>query len=59
METYICRDCGAEHDEPLEATLGHFALCFTCAVERDGESPSDAPRTIEIAAELTVYRPAA
>lgn len=57
MDTYICRDCGGEHDEPLEANLGHFALCFTCAVERDGETPL--PRTIEIVAELTVYRPAA
>lgn len=31
-DIFICPECRAAHDDPLEATLGHFALCLTCAV---------------------------
>ena len=33
---FLCPDCMAMHDEPLDAALGHEALCFTCAVEAAG-----------------------
>jgi len=29
-DVYFCPDCRAEHQEPLEATLGHEARCMTC-----------------------------
>jgi hypothetical protein len=38
-EPYVCPDCGAEHTEPLEAALGHRALCLTCAIIAEGGRP--------------------
>ncbi len=29
-DVFLCPDCHAEHNEPLEATLGHVARCLTC-----------------------------
>ncbi len=31
----LCPDCGAEHDEPAEATLGLSARCLDCQIEVD------------------------
>ncbi|GAC1660071.1 MAG: hypothetical protein NVS4B13_07330 [Candidatus Elarobacter sp.] len=34
METsYRCPDCGADHDEPGEATLGFQVRCLDCLIE--------------------------
>ena len=42
METsYLCPDCGHEHDEPGIATLGLRIRCLDCQIE------------IDLAAELT------
>jgi hypothetical protein len=35
METYICPDCGAGHDEPADADLGHRVRCLGCQIEID------------------------
>lgn len=37
METssYLCPDCGAGHEEPAEATLGHQVRCLDCQIEVD------------------------
>ncbi len=29
---FVCPDCGHEHSEPLEATLGRFVRCLDCLV---------------------------
>lgn len=29
-DMFLCPDCRAEHQEPLEAVLGHVARCLTC-----------------------------
>jgi hypothetical protein len=31
-DIYFCPDCRAEHAEPHEAVLGHFARCLTCVL---------------------------
>jgi hypothetical protein len=31
-DLFRCPDCHAQHDEPLDAPLGHISRCFTCAV---------------------------
>lgn len=34
MDTaYLCPDCGRDHDEPAEATLGHRVRCLDCQIE--------------------------
>jgi hypothetical protein len=34
METlFLCPDCGDEHGEPGEATLGHQVRCLDCQIE--------------------------
>jgi DNA-directed RNA polymerase subunit RPC12/RpoP len=34
MDTiFVCPDCGAEHDEPAEATLGISVRCLDCHIE--------------------------
>jgi hypothetical protein len=34
METsYLCPDCGDDHDQPAEATLGHQVRCLDCQIE--------------------------
>jgi hypothetical protein len=38
-ETFFCPDCGAEHLEPIEATLGHFARCVDCVVVAEAREP--------------------
>jgi hypothetical protein len=39
-DRFFCPDCAAEHREPLEATLGMFARCLTCALVADaGNEP--------------------
>ncbi len=45
-DRYLCPDCSAEHSEPLEATLGHLALCLTCAVAAEGLHPTQ-PVSVE------------
>jgi DNA-directed RNA polymerase subunit RPC12/RpoP len=36
METsYLCPDCGAEHADQADATLGHRIRCLDCQVEVD------------------------
>jgi len=36
MDTpYLCPDCGAAHEEPGEATLGHRVRCLNCQIEID------------------------
>jgi DNA-directed RNA polymerase subunit RPC12/RpoP len=36
METsYLCPDCGAEHADPADATLGHRVRCLGCQIEID------------------------
>jgi hypothetical protein len=35
MEMYLCPDCGAIHDEPGEALLGHRVRCLDCQIEAD------------------------
>lgn len=32
---YRCPDCGADHDEPGEAVLGHRVRCLDCLIEID------------------------
>lgn len=32
---YLCPDCGANHDEPGEAALGHQVRCLDCMLEID------------------------
>ena len=32
---YLCPDCHAAHDEPLEPALGLEAPCPDCALERE------------------------
>lgn len=29
---YICSECGCDHNEPSDATLGHRNICLDCAV---------------------------
>jgi len=44
MDDYLlCPDCGIEHAEPLEATLGHLARCLTCTVLLEAET-AEQPR---------------
>jgi len=33
--SYVCPECGAEHDEPGEATLGLHIRCLDCQIEVD------------------------
>lgn len=36
MDTrFLCPDCGDEHDEPGEATLGLHVRCLDCQIEVD------------------------
>jgi DNA-directed RNA polymerase subunit RPC12/RpoP len=36
MDTsYCCPDCGDEHRDPAEATLGHRVRCLACQIEID------------------------
>lgn len=35
METYLCPDCGHDHGDPGEATLGHRVRCLDCQIEVD------------------------
>ena len=35
METYLCPDCGALHDDPGEAVLGLRVRCLDCLIEID------------------------
>jgi hypothetical protein len=36
METLLlCPDCGDEHGDPGEATLGHQVRCLDCQIEID------------------------
>jgi len=36
MDTlFLCIDCGAAHDAPAEATLGHRVRCLDCQIEID------------------------
>ena len=35
MDSYLCPDCSAEHDEPGAATLGHQVRCLDCQIEID------------------------
>ncbi len=44
-DCYLCPDCYAEHNELLEAALGHFALCATCAIA--AETLAGQPLTVE------------
>jgi hypothetical protein len=38
-ETFFCRDCGAEHLEPIEAMLGHLARCLNCLIFDEAYEP--------------------
>ena len=38
-EIYLCPDCYAEHQEPLEATLGHLVRCLSCALRAAADEP--------------------
>jgi hypothetical protein len=33
--TLLCPDCGAEHQDPADAGLGHQVRCLDCQVEVD------------------------
>jgi len=35
MERFFCPDCGDEHDEPGQATLGFRVRCIDCQIETD------------------------
>ena len=36
MDTsYYCPDCGDEHGDPAEASLGHQVRCLDCQIEFD------------------------
>ena len=36
MDTsYCCPDCGDEHSDPAEATLGRLVRCLDCQIEID------------------------
>lgn len=43
-EIYLCPDCYAEHQEPLEATLGHLVRCPECALLAETDPPGQALR---------------
>ena len=30
---FLCPDCGDEHGQPADATLGHHLRCLDCALE--------------------------
>ena len=32
---YICTDCGLDHEDPGEATLGLHVRCLACQIEVD------------------------
>ena len=54
-EICLCPDCYAEHQEPLEATLGHLVRCPGCALlaesdQRGRELPPPIPLTERTAA---------
>jgi hypothetical protein len=58
-DIFICPECRATHDEPLEATLGHLALCLACAILAEATAVRPAPlRTLALPAPRTI-RPAA
>ena len=52
-DIYYCPDCRAEHQEPIEATLGHVARCLTCAVLNESLE-IDAVLAIEAIEEIRV-----
>jgi hypothetical protein len=37
-DIFLCPDCHAEHQEPLEASLGHVARCLTCELTEGARS---------------------
>jgi hypothetical protein len=35
MDTYLCPDCGHEHEDPAQAVLGIRVRCLDCQIEID------------------------
>jgi hypothetical protein len=34
----FCRECGADHDDPADARLGHLVICLDCALAAEADA---------------------